>query len=1206
MITTPAQEQAVTARGNVLLVAGAGAGKTSTLVNRCLHCLLEEKPRVGLDRLLLVTFTEAAAWDMRRKIREALEARLEAAAPQDQRWLNEQLALFETAHIGTLHSFCYQLVREHFYELELDPQLSVLPEEEGRLMAGEVLNRILEGHYAGVDAESRAVQELIQSQGRGWDRPIRLLVLKLHDYSQTLRNPGAWFDAQLAMFNSPQPVQWALWLAEGVKDWRDRWLPVLRGAVGNPKAVEFADCLAKLPVQPARSDCAAVFDAVQRADSDWPKGKRTAWRNPLLPFLDEGRFLGSLARADAGDPLAEDWNWVRSQMAVLLRLAQEFTAAFADAKRERGALDFHDLEQCALRVLAIPDVANHWREKFRFVFVDEYQDINDAQDAILKALSGEGADANRFLVGDVKQSIYRFRLADPRIFQEYVATWQGHGGAVIPLTDNFRSREAILLFVNSLFGTLMRREIGGVPYDEDARLRFGDAENRRVLSLAHDPAPRVELHLRLKGGADDFDAINEDAAPGPLANLEEADKEARLVGLRLRELMDARHEVWDHQAGAMRPVRWKDMAILLRSPSRKAESYAKEFARLGLPLLVARGGFYESLEISDLLSLLQVLDNPLQDLPLLAVLRSPLVGMSVDELAAIRLLQPRGNYWAALQLAHEDPAARPGWSKASWERLDRFLQNFAAWRRLARQAPLSHCLETILGATHYAEWLLAQPRGDQRHTNIQRLLALARRFDRFQRQGLLRFLRFIEAQQEAETEPEPGAPPAEDAVSLMSIHQSKGLEFPVVVVADLGKPFNLSDLRAEIILDEQFGLCPQVKPPHTGQRYPSLPYWLARQRQKRQLLAEEMRLLYVAMTRARDTLILTGTLEDRDFEKRWCTPQEVTTAGLLAARNCLDWLAAWSRGSRARLLTQPEGANEWLRWTVHRDDRNLADTPPVAVPGTPAAGTPHAPDEHLLQRLRERIEWTYSHQPATLAPAKATVSELRRELAEGDDGEAAPLFEAAARRRRTRAPVSAARSGERLTATQIGSAHHTFLEFVSLDRVAGVAALKQEASRLEREQVLTPEEAASLDFKALAAFWGSDLGQGIRAESRNVLRELAFTARFAPEELAASQADAAAELAGEFVVVQGVADLVVLLPGEIWIVDFKTDDITAREVEARTREYTPQLNLYARALGRIYRRPVTRMFLHFLAPGRSVPVAPPGGSEQRTLGIGLG
>jgi ATP-dependent helicase/nuclease subunit A len=1244
MSLTRAQQQAVAARGNVLVVAGAGTGKTSTLVERCLACLLDGKPPASLDEILMVTFTDAAAAEMRQRIRARLEEKM--AGQADHLHWQEQLALFETAHIGTLHSFCLKLLRQHFYELELDPQLAVLPEEEARLLADETLDEILRKHYAGDTAFAPAVQQLIQSQGRGWDKPIRALVTRLHDYTQTQRDPEGWFAAQLAMFERAEPDQWQAWLLAGVNDWRNRWLPALAAMSGNPKAAEGAAALQSLPESPTREQCAGVLEQVLQLDAGWPAGKKTALRKPLAEVFEEAQFLASLTRRSGGaDPLAEDWGWIRGQMGALLNLAREFSNEFAAAKRELGMVDFHDLEQHALRLLwdratgQPTAIARQWREKLRFVFVDEYQDINDAQDAILKALSRDGPAANRFLVGDVKQSIYRFRLADPRIFLSYTETWRGGekgirtlpafvvppsggsgegarldrlkaelqtlrglvagqpaaaagaAGTTIPLVDNFRSGEAILNFVNALFGALMRREIGGVAYDDEARLRFGDPKNRAALATGPDRAPRVELLLRLHGAENSAGPEGAGESEPDTGNLEEAGKEARLVALRLRRLMADGQEVWDRDRQAMRPAEWRDLAVLLRSPSGKAEAFAREFARLGVPLVVARTGFYDSTEVADLLSLLQLLDNPLQDLPALAVLRSPLVGMSLAELAAIRLALPKGHVWSALQRYHKSQTGDSGWPK-----VERFLHRYTAWRRLARQVSLSRCLETVLDATHYADWLLTQSRGEQRHANVRRLVALAQQFDRFQRQGLYRFLRFVEAQQAAELGPETAAATGENAVALMSIHQSKGLEFPVVVLADLGKPFNLSDLRAEIILDGVYGLCPQIKPPQTGQRYPSLPYWLARQRQKQEFLGEELRLLYVAMTRARDTLILSGSCSETKFDARARADNSLHTASLLAARNSLEWIFAWAGtaaalGANELAETAPSsGENAWWRWRIF-GDADLRDTTAGAqvAAGAESGGAVEDLDRVSLAALQKRLAWQYPQLNATRLPAKTSVTTLRRQLADDANEEAKPLFHQ---------PRPRARGDAKLSAADKGTAHHQFLQFVALDRTASKEQLRQEAARLLSEQALSGDELASLDLDALAAFWQSDLGASIRSQSPHVRRELAFTARFTPQELGLAGAGESDH--GEFIVVQGIADLAVLLPEEIWLVDFKTDEIHAAELSARVQRYLPQMQAYALALERVYRRPVRRAFLHFLALRQSVPV-----DHSATLGAAV-
>ena len=515
-----------------------------------------------------------------------------------------------------------------------------------------------------------------------------------------------------------------------------------------------------------------------------------------------------------------------------------------------------------------------------------------------------------------------------------------------------------------------------------------------------------------------------------------------------------------------------------------------------------------------------------------------------------------------------------------------FLDRFARWRRLARQSSLSRCLEAVLAETLYDTWLLTQPRGEQRHANVQRFLRLARQFDTFQRQGLFRFLCFIEAQKRADTEPEVRPVSAENTVRLMSIHQSKGLEFPVVVVADLGKAFNLADLRAGIILDEQYGLCPQIKPPHTGKRYPSLPYWLARQRQHRELLGEELRLLYVAMTRARDTLLLSGSVSEKKLRNLW--HGEAESQDLAAARSFVDWLGAWFSvrvvGQASSILTT--GENRLLRW-VFLDDTSLVESGAEAA-AEPAESEIDAPPE-VWQQLRTRLSWQYPFAAATRAPAKTSVTGLlRRSLAQLDDDvfRLQPREEQAGGPGRfsIRTPArKAVLPGAAPSAVEIGIAHHLFLRFVSLERTGSVEDLNQEAQRLRQEQAMSPEQIALLDLGAVTAFWKSELGQAIRSQARFVKRELAFTARFSPESLAAlTGGPHEARLEDEFVVVQGVADLVVPRPDELWLVDFKTDALKRGDVAAKVHLYAPQMRLYARALSQIYQRPATGCWLYFL------------------------
>jgi len=1248
MSLTSAQEQAVAARGNVVVVAGAGTGKTKTLVERCLHCLTVERPQLWLDEVLMVTFTDAAAAEMRQRIRERLEHERERN-PGELRW-QEQLALFETAHTGKLHSFCFQLVRQHFYELELDPQLAVMPEEEARLLAEEKLEEMLQGHYAGRSISAAAVQELIQKQGMGRDRPIRTLVRRLHHYTQTRPDPASWFRHQLGWFAAPQPVDWQAWLHRGLTEWRAEWLPLLHElSPGNDVAADCAAILGRLSPKATRAEFATALQEVRATIKNCPFGQTKAWVRPLREFPDEADFLASLANLAAGknlpepaDPLEADWGWVRHQMSTLLGLAQEFNHAFSEAKRELGMVDFHDLEQYTLRLLWTNEtnqptkIAEQWRKKLRFVFVDEYQDINAAQDKIIQALSREGADANRFLVGDVKQSIYRFRQAEPKIFQGYMGAWRGRGGQAIPLVENFRSREGVLLFINSLFSRLMRGGAGGLSYDEEAQLRFGAPQERGPLSAKADQGSRVELHLRFTGERKHEAEAGEALAQA--GELEDAAKEARLLALRLSELKAQPLMIWDDAQRGFRPVEWGDMAILLRAPANKADRYAQEFSRLNVPLLAERGGFYESTEISDLLSLFQVLDNPLQDVPALAVLRSPLVGLTLNELATIRLSNRKAPYWRALEQwsqaqARLDPRAGkqgvgdgpsdgPAANRETARKVEVFLERFARWRQLVRQMSLSRCLEAVLAETHYADWLLTQPRGEQLYANVHRLAELARQFDQFKRQGLFRFLHFIEAQQLAETEPEVAPVSQSNSVRLLSIHQSKGLEFPVVAVADLGKRFNESDLRSELILDEEYGLCPQISPPHTAKRYPSLPYWLARRRQMQELLGEELRLLYVAMTRARDTLLLSASVSEARFNKVW-NGEEEGPAGLSRPHSYADWLGTWfaQAGDTVQPGEQRQGERSFLRWMIHDDTRLLEPGAPAPAEAGQAEGVS---DPTQWESLRRRLSWAYSFGAATQQPAKTSVSTLGREAAEVSDGEAVGFVVHGRRQARgpklqrrepepelfsrssaggqgpitPAQPVSMAaslppqpNSGSRPSAAEVGSAHHVFLQLVSLARVGNIQELREEARRLNREKVLTEDEVACLNFEGLAAFWKSELGRQVRAQDQFIERELDFTARFLPAELAAVAGQSLKPgLGNEFIVVQGRVDLAVVAPRKILLVDFKTDAVAPEELSERTKLYEPQVKLYARALSHIYQQPDTECWLYFLACQRAVRV----------------
>ncbi len=1065
-----------------------------------------------------------------------------------------------------------------------------MDEGQTRLLADETLEEIFNSHYENEDEFSIAVQELIKIYGNGRDEKIRALVLRLHHHSQTRPDAEKWIAKQIEVFSAAAPIQWREWFSGAICDLRDEWLPILQNLkTENPKAAECLEILRETNSQD-------VFRKISAANENWPRGTKK-FREPLKDFFEDAKFLNSLVATKENDPLAEDWNWIRGHMKTLLQLAQEFSGNFSARKRDDGILDFHDLEQFALKLLwnletqKPTEIAARWREKLKFIFVDEYQDINAAQDKIISALSREGADANRFLVGDVKQSIYRFRLADPKIFRDYARDWRGENGQTIALTENFRSRESLLDFVNSVFEPLMREEIGGMNYDDEAKLKFGG-----MARVDAHPTDETKAQLLLRFSNKRNDNSENENGNDEIADLEESEKEARMLGLRLLELKNSGHEIWDDETKKFRAADWRDMAILLRAPSGKAEIFAKQFERAGIPLVVERGGFYDSSEILDLLGVLQLLDNPLQDVPCIAVLRSPLVGLSLDELAEIRLLQS-GKFWFALNQAQSPKSKVQSETRAKTEK---FLKRFHHWRKLAQQSSLSQCVETILAETHYDDWLKSRPRGAQRHANVRRFLNLAEKFDQFQRQGLFRFLKFIEAQREIEAEPEVAPVADENAVRLMSIHQSKGLEFPVVALADLAKNFNEQDLRGEIILDEKFGLCPRVKPPKAGGRYPSLPYWLAQKNQRRELRGEELRLLYVAMTRARDNLILCGGISVKKWEVFFEKRNEISTREILSARSYLDWLGIWFgvQSAKFKVENAAQGELPHLRWRVVGDEELGSARVPRAVSGVSpefssrelteeiakrdaSQSTPEACAPKTLEKLRDVLDWNYPFPAATKRAAKSSVTVLRREANTEMVDEAQPIFQ----NRKSKI------ENRKSSAADAGTAAHKFLQHFDFESAADLKSLEAEARRLEKGNYLSAAERAVLNLKNVAAFWDSEIGKKILSQKEFVRRELPFTAKFSPKELdKILGTKSPLDLENEFVVVQGVADLVVLLPKEIWIVDFKTDDVDANEIAGKSEFYSPQLKLYVSALAKIYSRPVTNCWLHFLSAQKTVDV----------------
>ncbi|BDG60497.1 UvrD-helicase domain-containing protein [Caldinitratiruptor microaerophilus] len=1341
---TPEQELAIEAEGTrVLVAAAAGAGKTATLVERVLRRVLGG---LDLDRLLVVTFTEAAATEMRQRIAREVKAAL--ARDPGSAFLRRQLSLLDRASIRTLHAFCLGLVRQHFYRLGLDPGVRVADEHEAALLREEALDAVFEAAYAAPDPEPFLA--LVDRYGglRG-DARLREAVEALWSQAVQMPWPWRWLEEVAARFEDP-PGSGEPWVPSVQAEVAGRleeavWL--LRRALrlaalpGGPAAYGdvLAGDLARLEVllRTARSGTwedlrqgllGFEFGTLPRLRADAVRGDLKKTVTDLRERVKEvvrQELAGGVPGRPLGDLLAE-LRSLAPLVRTLVGLVRELDREYATAKSARGLVDFHDIERLALQVLLDPGapegtlapsaVAREVQARYAAVLVDEYQDINPLQDAILTLVSRDGGEAgppNLFMVGDVKQSIYRFRHAEPRLFLDKYHRYSRDGegpGRRIDLQANFRSRPSVLRAVNFLFRQIMTPGAGEVAYDRAAELvpgaeypeppatsePSGGPDGPAPAPPGAAPAPwppgppageaPVEMYLIAgtrgeggsageegsagEGGGDDPEGAEPaggEPAEGAAAGADEEaemtalEREASLAAGRIRALLDGGTLIWDREEGRYRPLRPRDVVILLRSLRPAAAVVAAALEAAGIPAYADAGsGYFGTVEVQTVLSLLAVIDNPRQDIPLAAVLRSSVVGLDAGDLARIRLAAPGADFYGAVRAAAagEGGEAVPA---ALADRLRGFLERLETWRGLARRLPLSRLLWHLYEETGLVHHALGLPEGAQRHANLLALHDRARQFDQFSRQGLFRFLRFVERLRERGQDMAEASPlgEGEDVVRILSIHKAKGLEFPVVVVLGLGRRFNLEDTQGDLLVHRDLGLGPRIVDPDLRLRYPSLAHRAVAARLRQEALAEEMRVLYVALTRARERLVLVGTVASPARSiPAWADLAACHTGwplpdGLLAGANAyLDWLGPalcrhaggaplrrWAAGAgsagteAAGVPADPGVAADPSRWHV----AILSPAEAVAAgaggaPREPVVAPPGGKGSDLLD-LRERLcgleplpgvtldgpgphrdaalrlRWTYPYADVARRRAKTTVSDLVHwgrgpdagpsgpdEDAEGPEWAGAVHPEPARLRALTPArPRFLQAQPATLTPAEAGSATHRVLQLLDLGAALDEADIARQVRVLVEREVLTAEQAAAVPVADLARFFASPLGARLRAAPDRVRREVAFTAGVPAAEVFPDLDPEQA--AGERVTLQGMVDCVLEEPdGGLVIIDFKTDDVGPEEAGRAADRHRPQVLTYARVLGEVLRRPVREVWLAFLRPGVNVPVGPVAGA----------
>ena len=1151
---TPSQLEAMTLRGPSLLVAaGAGSGKTRVLTERVLRAVCDPESGAELDSFLVISFTRAAAAELRGRIMEALAAKL-AEDPSNRRLLR-QSALLSRAQIGTIHSFCAQLLRENCQTAGLSPDFKILDEDRALAMRAAALDRVLEQAYAKID-EDGEFRLLADTAGEGRDdRALAELVLNLHSRMQCHARPENWAAEQIALLDTPfadaGETPWGRELLDRASSLVDFHAAELENLIPQMDSCDrikaaYAEHFAELS--------AMLRELSRRLALGWDAALEVLpFKAPTLPrllkspdpelserlkarrkaALDSMKKLSELFTAPSQTVL-RDMATTAPAMRALLRLTLRFDREYTRDKRARSLADYADLEHLAARLLLDENdeptaLARRLSERWREVMVDEYQDVSPVQDAIFRAVSDGGKKL--FLVGDVKQSIYRFRLADPEIFnRKFYAYAEADPQCArrILLRENFRSRAEILDAANAVFSLCMSRTLGDVDYNEDAALVHGAAYY--VGSV-----PRPEL-LLLK--------LPEEDAP------DKAACEAAFAAQRIRALMRSGATVTT--PAGVRPLEYGDIAILLRSPNSVGGIYRRALLDAGIPVGKAQGsGYFTSPEITAVTSMLTVMDNPHKDIPLIAVLRSAAFGFTPDELSAVRAADRDGDLFTALEAAAE-----------SMEKARGFLDTLSKLRGACRDLSAAETVWTVLEELDLPALCSAMDDGRQRRENLISLVELAESFEKTGYRGLHRFVLWLASLARRGEEPASGGAEA-SAVQILSVHKSKGLEFPVVFLCDTARRFNLSERQETVLVHPQLGLGPRVVDTERRVRYPSLARAAISGRLEREDLSEEMRLLYVAMTRARERLFITAAFPDpeKELEKLRpaaqapLAPETLMRAGSMARWLMTACLADGGEQLRMHLCTLEEELEE-----------REAETP--AVPADPEAGA----------ELRRRLAFRYPHEAAVELPSKLTATELKGR-AEAD-ADAAELVRPAASGFRMPELDAVERP---LRAAERGVATHLVLQYMDFDKGRSRAGIRGEIERLRAEHFLSEREAEAVNAAAIERLFSSELGARMLA-AKERLREFRFSLLLDARRLYPEAGD-------EELLLQGVVDCCLVEDDGLLVIDYKTDRVkTEEEIAERAAHYRGQLKAYSEALRRILGRPVKGCVLFFLVPGKTVEV----------------
>lgn len=1164
---TPQQHLAVHNRGGKLLVsAAAGSGKTKVLVDRILNYLTEPADPANLDEFLIITYTKAAAAELRSKIAAKLTERV--AQEPENRHLQKQIQRLFLTKISTVHSFCADLLREYAYKLDLAPDFRVADESECRELRDLVISDLLDETYKTLGSDPDLLT-FIDTQGLGRDdRFVPEILEKVYDSARCHLNPSDWLDqclanAALKEDEDISQTPWGQYLIRDLKEFLSVQIQIFQECLKHLDHTEGMEKPAgniRVTLQQLQTLYAADrWDAIAAA-SDIDYGRLTFPRKNADPELTErikaarNACKKSLERklqnfSDSAQQIRIDQDQSLAGMRGLISLVRKFEKSFTAAKHSRRILDFSDLEHKTLDLLLGKSrshptaAAAEIGSRFREILVDEYQDSNGVQDAIFNALTGR--KQNCFLVGDVKQSIYQFRLADPGIFLEKYNTYQdaqlaepGQGRRVL-LSHNFRSGPEIIECANSVFQAAMRPRVGGLTYGEAEALREG---------IPQEPLPDTAVELYALD-------IREDTYA----------EEAAFVAERIQKMLHKGSLI--RKNGTLQPVCPEDIVILLRSPGTSAGCFQRALEAKGIRCTTGAGNdLLKAEEICTLRSFLQVIMNPRLDIPLLSVLSSPIFGFTANDLAEIRSIQKNGPFYEALCRSDLDKVAF-------------FLDVLQALRNEAKMRSLTALLESCFRLTKLDTIYGAMSDGDVKRSNLQMFYQLAADYEKQSLKDLHQFLDYLNSVEDRGLIASGSQYP--DAVTIMSIHKSKGLEFPVVFLCNLSRRFNMESLRAQILCDKELGLGLSIANPEKRIRYPSAAKRAISVKMAEESVSEEMRVLYVAMTRARDRLIMTYASQCLETDLKDIVLRQDFDSGELICREatCMgDWvlLAALQRTEAGSLhaISGKPGQTHISSYPWHI---SLCQAPESDVSAMTDLQETTEISKSEISRIRESLRFQYPHMTATQTPSKQTATGQKGRVKDQEASENTP--EPPVVKRKWRSPSFAASP---LSGKEYGNVMHTVMQYISYERCTDISGIHSEISRLVDRGFLTPEQGELVDSRKLQKFFSSDMGVKIRS-GIPYLREFKFSILDCGDQYDPT-------LAGEHVLLQGVVDCALLEEDGITVIDFKTDFVTEETLSRVIDRYRLQVQTYANALQRIYELPVKARYLYLFHLDRFVEV----------------